>query len=221
MGHYTKEQICHFDLYTWKKCNIIRRERRGRQQLDPACLDRPSLPAQHHRPYVHAADEPDPPVSPHAPHAAASGQADKRAPSVSRPATVSSSFPRSHHHVTGSQPTWQVRARGWNRSTGECALRARCAVRRPKQGPEGGTSGRDDKSVPLVIHCGERNSAHDVSLRGPWSWAGLVAGWVGLAQFPSLLFPFLFLFLFVLCYTSFMYINQSGIFLLWYNVPWW
>ena len=36
----------------------------------------------------------------------------------------------------------------------------------------------------------------------------------------SFLFPFLFLFLFVLCYTFFMYINQSGIFLLWYNVPW-
>lgn len=45
--------------------------------------------------------------------------------------------------------------------------RARYAVRRPKQGPEGGTGGRDDKSVPLVICCGERNSAHDVSLRGP------------------------------------------------------
>ena len=41
-----------------------------------------------------AADEPDPPVSRHAPHAAASGQADKRAPSVSRPATASSSSPR-------------------------------------------------------------------------------------------------------------------------------
>ena len=36
---------------------------------------------------------------------------------------------------------------------------------------------------------------------------------------PSLLFPFLFLFLFVLCYTSFMYINQSGLFLLWYTIP--
>ena len=31
----------------------------------------------------------------------------------------------------------------------------------------GGTGGRDDKSVPLVIRCGERNNAHDVSLRGP------------------------------------------------------
>ena len=39
-------------------------------------------------------DEPDLPVRCHAPHAAASGQADKRAPSVSRPATASSSSPR-------------------------------------------------------------------------------------------------------------------------------
>ena len=26
MEHYTKGKICHFDLYTWKKCNIIQKE---------------------------------------------------------------------------------------------------------------------------------------------------------------------------------------------------
>jgi len=101
--------------------------------------------------------------------------------------------------------------------------RALCRPAAETEARGGETGGRDDKSVPLVIRYGERNSAHDVSLHGLGLWAGLVAcwaGWVGLAQFPSLLFPFLFLFLFVLCYTSFMYINQSGIFLLWYNVPW-
>ena len=52
--------------------------------------------------------------------------------------------------------------------------------------------------------------------RGPvWWLVGL--GWL---SFPLSYFLFLFLFLFVLCYTSFMYINQIGIFLLWYNVPW-
>jgi len=110
MEHFIKGEIGHFDLYTWKKCNIIRRERRGRQQLDPACLDRPSLPAQHHRPYVHAADEPDPPVSPHAPHATASGQVDRWAPSVSHPATGSSSSPRQPHLSTEPRPKQQTRA---------------------------------------------------------------------------------------------------------------
>jgi len=58
--------------------------------------------------------------------------------------------------------------RGWNQSTGECALHARAVPSGGRnRGLRGGTGGRDDKSVPLGIHCGERNNAHDVSLRGP------------------------------------------------------
>ena len=56
--------------------------------------------------------------------------------------------------------------------------------------------------------------------RTGWATRPSKPGLLLLPRLPFLLFPFLFLFLFVLCYTSFMYINQSGIFLLWYNVPW-
>ena len=59
---------------------------------------------------MHAADEPDPPVSRHAPHAAASGQDDRWAPSVSRPATGSSSSPRQPHLSTEPRPKQHTRA---------------------------------------------------------------------------------------------------------------
>ena len=130
MEHYTKGEICHFDLYTRKKCNIIQKEKGNRKEegaaAGQACSALRASPAEPTCPPTHArgprsrasntlpparaqaADEPDPPVSRHALHAAASGQADRRAPSVSRPATASSSSPCSLHHVTESRP-WSRR----------------------------------------------------------------------------------------------------------------
>ena len=80
----------------------------------PTCVRSPRSRSSYTLPpaRAQAADKPDPPVSRHAPHTTALGQADKRAPSVSRPATASSSSPRSLHHATGGRPAWQVWARG-------------------------------------------------------------------------------------------------------------
>ena len=130
MEHFIRGEVGHFDLYTGEKCNIILKVRRGRQQLSPACLDRPSQPAQHHRPYVH--DAKDPPVSHHAPHAAASGQADRWAPSVSRLATGSSSSPRQPHLSTEPRPKQQTRARGHAHRMTLSPTLAPCPRNRPR-----------------------------------------------------------------------------------------
>ena len=95
-------------------------------------------------------------------------------------------------------------AKGWNRSTGECALRARVVPSGGQnRGPRGGTGGRDDKSVPLVIHAG-KGTTHMMCPcagrdRGPVWW---LVGPVGLGWLSFPLSYFLFFFYFFLYYVT-------------------
>ena len=85
---------------------------------------------------------------------------------------------------------WRARgrrmARGWNRSMGECALRARCAVRWPKQGPEGepveGMTSRSYLSsaagkgtAHMTCPCAGLDRGPVGGLLGQLGWAGSVS----------------------------------------------